>query len=137
MAPSSNPAASLLITAVVVATAVVIVTPSVRPPTPAESAAYLVVTAASYLVCDLLPPALAILYGVIAIKAFPHAAPEHFSVAAPHWNGRPDDDVPAGASEHQAAGARLNEKKWHDVPRIALATPEALHAAQNCDVPHS
>lgn len=132
---ATHPVASLLLLAVVVATAVAVVSKDVRPPTPAESAAYLVVTAASYLLSDLLPPALAILYAVIAMKAYPHStSDEHFSIGAQHVMVQ-DNGGPKGYSANLLTAAQLDDVPERRRPRIALATPEALHAAQSAEVP--
>ena len=56
----NNPLPTFLLACVVASTAAAVLQPDIRSPTTSESAAFLVLTAASYLVNPMLPPALAI-----------------------------------------------------------------------------
>ena len=129
---TANPIVTLMLTSVVVATAVALLSKDIRPPTPAESAAYLVVTASSYLLSELLPPALAILYAVIAIKAYPHMPAEQFTVGAPHAPVQPNNQV-SGYADGLLQNERVRPASRKPM-RVTLATPEAQHAAQTADV---
>lgn len=127
----TNPLATLLLACVVASTAVVILHAGIRPPTTSESAAYLVLTAASYLVDPMLPPALAILYAVICIKAYPAVkrVKESFTIEAPHV--MIEDKGPEGAEKGALKYAKNPEQSRDDHYKQAIATPEALNSAQN------
>lgn len=130
----NKPLPTFLLACVVASTAAVILHKDIRPPTVAESAAYLVLTAASYMVDPMLPPSLAILYAVICIKAYPAVkrVKESFTIEAPH--DMIPDYGPEGAEKGTLKYAKTPETSREDNYKQAIATPEALNAAQNNSV---
>ena len=126
----NSPLPTFLLACVVASTAAVVLHDGVRPPATKESAAYLVLTAASYMVDPMLPPALAILYAVICVKAYPAVKRdrESFTIDAPH--DLFPDSGPAGAERGALTHAKTREIT-RDNYKQAIATPQALNAAQN------
>ncbi len=127
--PATERVASV-VTAAAVAASVVLYMTDVRRPTVPESAAYLVLTAASYMLSPRLPPVLALLFAVWVIKSMPTA--EAFTIEAPHEpvedrDAPIPDDGRARLAPTPAPGRRGVER--------ALATPAMLHAAQSSAVP--
>ena len=134
---ASTPLSTVLLAGVVAATAAILFTRDVRAPKTAESAAFLILPAASYLVDPSLPPALAILFIVLCLKAYPmvKSVSESFTVAAPNYpkRGPKPENIPGlekGALAYDAPDLDASDRY-----KRALATPEALHDAQNNLVP--
>lgn len=94
----------------------------------------MVLTAASYLIDPMLPPALAVLYAVICIKAYPAVkrVKESFTIEAPHE--MIPDYGPEGAEKGALKFAVNKATSKEDNYKQAIATPEALNAAQNNSV---
>jgi hypothetical protein len=82
----------------------------------------------------MLPPALAILYAVICIKAYPAVklVQESFTIEAPH--STLPDYGPEGAEKGVLTYAKNTSTTKDDAYKQAVATPEALNAAQNNSV---
>lgn len=122
--------------AAVAATAFVMLT-DVRQPSVPESTAFLVLTAASYMLSPSLPPVLALLFAAWIIKSYPHrVAAEKFTIEAPHSPA--PDQGPDGNDEpiyHDGSRLAPTPPQRSEGHKRALATPEMLFAAQSSAVP--
>jgi hypothetical protein len=129
-------AASVAVTCAVVATVFVLIV-EVRHPSVQEATAFLVLTAASYVLSPSLPPVLAMFFVAWIIKTMDrHLETETFTINAPYKGPRRDgpagNDAPIYHDGSRLARADLSERVEKEA---LLATPELLHAAQSRDVP--